>query len=84
MTFTTVTDLSSGTIGFAYSIGVGEPITEWVDVAGAASSQSIVVDYASLGAVSGNTVNILVGWSSTNPATDPKTYAVSPVAHVLT
>jgi large repetitive protein len=71
---TTNTDLSSGVAGFGYSVGVGVPINSWVDVAGAVLHQSIVVSLVDIGAVVGNTVNIDMGYSLTNPA-GTKVYA---------
>jgi hypothetical protein len=66
--FDTGSDLSAGTIGFGYSIGIGAPIASWVDVAGAITHQSITVSLVALGVSSGQTLNIDVGYSLTNPS----------------
>jgi hypothetical protein len=66
--YTTSVNLTAGVAGFGYSIGAGEPITWWQDVAGAASSQYISVPLATLGISPGDIVNVDAGYSLTNPA----------------
>ena len=71
--FTTDISLTSGRAGFAY--GVNDSNTPyWIDIAGAASVQTIVIALSEIGAVSTDTVYVDVGYSLTDPAVD-KVYA---------
>lgn len=83
VTFTTATDISSGVIGILYGVGVGAEPVWWTDVAGAVSSQSIVIPYTEMGAVTGDTINYYVGYSATNPA-GTKEYSIAIYTEVLT
>lgn len=67
VTGTSSNSLVEGTWGFSYSLNADTSLSNWVGVAGAASAQSITVPLTDLGVASGDTINLLAGYSLTNP-----------------
>jgi hypothetical protein len=77
VTFKTATDIRSGRAGF--SVGVNQssyPNGQWFDGDAYPSSQYVLVPLSRIGAVSGDTLYIDVGFTLTDPPSS-KTYASS-------